>query len=110
MRYTFAYDIEVLPNFFSVIFVNIEDENDTYTFIVSEERNDSGALKQFISQPNLRLVGYNSRDYDNIVLNRFLEDKPVTNDGLYKISKAIIEGDRQEYPRWLKRLKWSLEL
>ena len=105
---TFAYDIETYPNYHSAVFVNIEDENDIYEFVLYKNRNDTQALVQFIQQNNLRLVGFNSRGYDNILLKALLSaTQAITNRKLYNLSKYIIENKTRDYKPYVKRLYYD---
>lgn len=103
----YAYDIEVLPNFFGIIFINIHDPEDRYVFILSKNTNDIGALVQFITQPGLRLIGYNNWHYDDPVLSAILTANfPVDNAYIYSVSKHLIESSKDETPDWIKQLRW----
>lgn len=112
MRY--AYDIEVLKNFFSVTFVHL-DSDDTHQFVVCPYRDDRQALLEFISQP-LYLVGYNSFHYDDLVMKMFVKNinAKKMNQGLYNVSQLIIEGDDEKKIWDIRKLplpwKQSLDL
>lgn len=108
MKKIFAYDLEVYKNFFSAVFVNIEDENDIYEFSLHKDRNDIDALVQFVKQSDLRLVGYNSIEYDDIILKGLLNAKgEVTNLKLFNLSKQIIFKETKDYSSYLKELRYA---
>jgi hypothetical protein len=72
----FAWDIEVLRNYFCVTFVDIKTRSEKYVFIVSPWRNDLLPLIKFLQTRDLRLVGFNSLGYDYAVLHPIIE-KPA---------------------------------
>ncbi len=69
----YGYDIEVFPNFFSVIFINTKDRKDKRTFIIHKDINDIRKLLEFIGQSHW-FIGYNNSKYDDMILNWFLLD------------------------------------
>lgn len=88
---TYAFDIEIFPNFFSAIFINVEDTFDEECFIVYKKQNDLGKLREFINR-NITLVGYNNLYFDNVILNAILEERK----GLYKLGQDIIEDRNKD--------------
>lgn len=103
----YYYDLEVFPNFFSALFIS-EDFADEFVFYKFEKQNDMGALIQFISQPNLLLVGFNSVGYDDIILKWLIKHPRLTNKQIYNLSKKIIETkNRADLPKELKDCMWQ---
>lgn len=98
----FVYDIEIFKNFFSVIFSNVDSEFDDWEFIVFEERDDKEKLKEFLSQSNLTLVGFNNIHFDNVILNGIIEGLPIEE--LWHLSQDIIDDKESEK---IKQLKWK---
>ena len=98
----YAYDVEVFPNFFSAIFKS-EDGSVLRTFYKFEDQDDIPELLEFLAQPNLLLVGYNSAGYDDIVLKAIIKyySPAFSNKNIHNISKMIIE----ERGNWSKELK-----
>lgn len=91
-----VYDIEIFPNFFSVIFMNLNTNSkildayekydiknnqeaktkllnsiDMYTFVISENENDYYLLLDFMINHKV-LIGYNNISYDDLVLDYLL--------------------------------------
>lgn len=101
-KITLLYDIEVFKNFFSALFMS-EDMELEYIFYKHGDRDDTPALIQFISQPGLTLVGYNSLWYDDIILKFILSNPGVSNLEIYNASKKLIETkNRRDLPDRLK--------
>jgi hypothetical protein len=94
----YVYDIEVFPNFFSVIFINTSDRGDKETFVIHKDINDIRKMLKFIDQSHW-FIGYNNSKYDDIILNWFLStDKllyevpiQITTE-LYQLSQDIIKN------------------
>ena len=61
----YVYDIEVMINYFAVIFKDVNTK-ELIEFIIYKDRNDVVKLYEFIShRVNDWLVGYNSFYYDD---------------------------------------------
>ncbi len=108
MNNSYVFDVEVLPNFFSVIFKNtVTKEN--ISFVKWEDINQIDELISFIKSVNF-MVGYNTTNYDNIILNYIIETHntgyPVLNNELYKLSKNIIAAQKTELPDHIRELKY----
>ena len=95
----YVYDIEVMMNYFAVIFKDVNTQQ-LFEFIVYKTRNDISDLYQFLCyRRNDWLVGYNSFNYDDQILtfiynnyerlfvNEFAENITAT---LYALSNDII--------------------
>lgn len=117
----YAYDLEVYPNFFSATFVTMDSSNDSvindyinadikdedidkgdaleqmdkYVFVINEEENNAFALRDFMSL-NPTLFGYNSHNYDDVILNVLLAnlnfDAVYINKLLYNTSNELISS------------------
>ncbi len=69
-----AYDVETPPNLFTAVFKHIES-GQRWAFEISERRNDSTALHDFIrlmQSTGMRLVGFNNVGFDYPVLHEFM--------------------------------------
>lgn len=98
------YDIETYPNFFCVTFKNIKSQ-EIKVFVVFKERNDLLELQNFISDFNKWLVGYNSFNFDNQILNfihkrifelSMMEVGEVTQQ-IHQLAIMIIEQNLEDY-------------
>lgn len=87
----YAFDIEVYPNFFSVIFVNLKEEFDTHIFKICSLHDDRQKVIDFINR-DITLIGYNNLRYDNLILNTL--SNGFNNFQLYELSKEIIESEK----------------
>ena len=103
---TYVYDVEVYSNFFSALFLNINDTNDKREFIIFGDRDDRQDLRSFLKQ-NITLIGFNNRNYDNVILNAVLvdSDRSPLHTTLYKLSQQIINDPHDQEIKQLKYLK-----
>lgn len=94
--YNYCYDIECLPNFFSVRFTRDEDDA-KWCFEISEWVNQGQELYFFLTQMQMshgRMVGYNNEAYDYPMIHLIMQYKGVINNAiLYNKSQAIINSD-----------------
>ena len=65
------FDIEILSNFFCVVFENSHTKEVTI-FEVSKRKDQRYELCKFLSEPNLKLVGYNNLGFDYPLLHMIL--------------------------------------
>lgn len=70
----YAYDIEVLKNYFSVTFIDVKTRQDKHVFVISPWRNDYQALADFLFQEDLKLVGFNNLGYDYPVIHTLISN------------------------------------
>jgi hypothetical protein len=101
VREIWIYDIEVYPNLFCVTFWD-NLANEKKIFEVSYRKNEVLELYSFLkNNTNKYLVGYNSINYDDKVLKRFINVVSVSsikgyypniNINLFEYSKSIING------------------
>lgn len=96
----YAFDIELYPNFFSAIFINVEDSFDDYIFLVYKDRNDLDTLREFINRP-ITLVGYNNLYFDNVILNAILENRT----DLYELGQAVVNEQNSDLIKKLRTKK-----
>lgn len=110
-----VYDVEIFRNFFSVTFKDVETKKVT-VFEISSRRNDLEALREYILNNKLCLIGYNSRGYDDLIINYLMKGKgfSVTNvvdicAKLYDLSQLIIGTPNKWMSKELKPLLYSKE-
>lgn len=84
------YDVEVFPNLFVVCFKKAGPiEEHPVVSMINPTQLDIENLVQY------NLVGFNCRRYDNHILYGMLMG--YTNEGLYNLSKKIIDGDSSAF-------------
>jgi len=90
-----VYDIEVLPNVFTLNAESI-DKDDNFTFEISDRRNDLDLLLQwfdYLNSVQMPMIGYNSIGYDYNVIHLIWQYRhSVTYAHLYEKSKSIINS------------------
>ena len=92
------FDLEVYPNFFYALFYNLETEKyDPYRIEDLEE------LKAFLRAGRV-LIGYNSRNYDSVILRSLVDNRVKTCEQIYELSVRIINNTLTEDER---KLRWS---
>jgi hypothetical protein len=96
------YDIECLPNFFCICFVQ-HDSNLQFVIEISSRKDNRSDLKWITDR--FTLVSYNGISYDNILTEMVLHDKKATNKSLYQLSQAIIS--REFNNPIIKAYKWK---
>lgn len=92
-----VYDIECLPNFFCVVFTDLHSD-EQHVFQITEEKKEHRKIIQ-VAQNNT-LIGYNSHNYDDVLIKYIISNPYCTNKDLYKISKAIITNKREVYKKY----------
>jgi hypothetical protein len=96
-REIWIYDIEVYPNLFCVTFWD-NQANEKKIFEVSYRKNEAFELYSFlITNTHKYLVGYNSINYDDKVLKKFINIYERNSwssftEELFEYSKSIING------------------
>lgn len=101
----FIFDIEMYPNFFSLIAVPETKGDDTaVVFEWSQRRDDRVALAKWCKHKTL--VGYNNLGYDNIVLNHVLNN-PASPADTHAISQNVIKNDNWGMADTIKRLRYA---
>lgn len=100
-----AYDIEVYPNLFQVEFFNLESLDSpkevsmglgtshkdvkVFTYCTDYWIDELNALSEFLSDPNITLVGFNNIFYDTPVLDYVITSRPSNND-IFNYSSSVI--------------------
>ena len=74
-----VYDIECMPNLFTVSAKNTESKNKV-CYEISERKNDFGKIVNLFDRRNVFFVGYNNLHYDDLLINFCLQEK----DRLYR--------------------------
>lgn len=97
MKFTdYGYDIECLPNFFSII-INRREDGSKWKFIIAPWLNQGVELNVLLNQIKLshgRMVGFNNLAYDYPMIHLImLYNGNVNNAVLYNKSQAIINAD-----------------
>ncbi len=99
-----VYDIEVFPNLFLAVFYNI-DTKETIIIEKSERKNNTNLLYNLVK--NSHLIGYNSIDYDNIIINRIIKEN-LSNQEIYNWSKYVINNNEDDnYRQTVKLYKYT---
>lgn len=93
----YIYDLECLPNFFSLRATRWED-GAKWCYEVSDWKNDGQALYVFLEQIRLsngRMVGYNNTKYDYPMIHMIMQYQGHVNNALlYNKSQTIIQASR----------------
>ncbi len=92
----YIYDIECVPNFFSLCVTRWED-GAKWRFEISEWVNQGQAIHMFLMQiknSNGRMVGYNNEFYDYPMLHLLMDYQGIINNAiLYNKSQMIINAE-----------------
>ena len=106
---TYAYDVEVLPNFFSVIAINVNDIKERFTFYIHDSHTDEKQIHNFFRNP-LTLVSYNGLHYDDIIMRGVL--CKFGFDELYDLSQRIINERNYSYDekQKLRDFKYNIQV
>lgn len=78
------FDVEVFPNLLVIVY---KPEGKNCVTMINPDKED---VKKLLTH---RLIGFNNREYDNHILYAYAYHD-YTLFGLYKLSKAIIAGDK----------------
>lgn len=97
MKYTdYGFDIECLPNCFTLIATR-KDDGASWKFVITPWLNQGKELNVFLNQLRLsggRMVGYNNLGYDYPMIHLIMLYNGVVNNAiLYNKSQAIINAD-----------------
>lgn len=100
----YAYDVESFANFFSAIFINVNNLTDRHVFITHDlYRDDNNKLIEFLQQDNLTLVGHNSLSYDDLMLRAIIMFPHIKGEQLQRLTSRLIVGsqdDRKDIPHY----------
>lgn len=96
----YAFDLECLPNFFSLIATRIEDDA-KWKFIITPWLNQGRELNLFLHQlrdSGGRMVGFNNLGYDYPMVHMIMSyNGIIDNTTLYSKSSAIINSDFNDW-------------
>lgn len=96
----YGYDIECLPNFFSIIITRVTDRS-SWQFIITPWCNQGKELNMFLTHlrnSNGRMVGFNNLAYDYPMVHMIMSySGMVTNEILYSKSQSIINADFNDW-------------
>lgn len=100
-KYTdYGYDIECLPNFFSIIITRITDRS-SWRFVITPWCNQGKELNMFLTHlrnSNGRMVGFNNLAYDYPMVHMIMSySGMVSNEMLYSKSQSIINADFNDW-------------
>lgn len=87
-----AYDIETYPNFFSVVFVNVDNVADRWVFHQLNNKGNLSDIRDFLAKEKNTLVGFNNLMFDNRLLNYILSGGSISQ--AYHIAQEIISNHR----------------
>lgn len=94
MKNLYFYDLETYPNFFLATFKNVYSGN-FYEFEISDRKSDSKLLYRFLTQKNIKLIGFNNINFDYPVLHntvlKFI--KNWTAKEIYKEAENVIASE-----------------
>jgi hypothetical protein len=108
-RRSFCFDLECYQNFFSAVFIHINSDAKREFIIFNDPRdpklniNQFNELMVFVQSEVLTLIGYNNRDYDDMLLKHLLNNiaffktaKPLDiNTSLKGLSDKIINQEKR---------------
>jgi type III secretion system FlhB-like substrate exporter len=100
----YVYDVEVAPNFFSAVVIPYKGE-DSKVFEISERRNDSQQIQEFLDSKPI-LIGYNNHSYDDPII--VAAGSGYTNKKIFNLSKNLITMEEGK-EKWDLIRKYSLE-
>ncbi len=96
----YAFDLECMPNFFSLIATRIEDDA-KWKFIITPWLNQGRELNLFLHQlrdSGGRMVGFNNLGYDYPMVHMIMQyNGIIDNTTLYSKSSAIINSDFNDW-------------
>ena len=102
-RERFVYDVEVYPNFFCVAFTSTVSGKSVCFELSEYEGLDHAKLKWCVQ--NLRMVGFNSRNYDQVIMCMALAG--YSTEDMWDVTVRLIQwGD----PYWIVMRQMKLEL
>ena len=89
-----VYDIETYPNFFCIVFYDIELKEFTI-FEISDRVNEGDKLIEYIKNNKLMLIGFNNVNFDYPLLHNTIlikRSKPWTALEIFNEAQSIIES------------------
>lgn len=100
----YVYDVEVAPNFFSAVVIPYKGD-ESKVFEISERRNDSQEIQQFLDS-NPILIGYNNHSYDDPII--VAAGSGYTNKKIFNLSKKLITMEEGK-EKWDLIRKYNLK-
>lgn len=91
---TYVYDIETYPNLFLVVFKKLSNTRNGQFEIFLE--HDLDALKNFLLQKNLVLIGYNNFRFDDVVMKAILDGTVSTAQEICDLATRLIESNNDD--------------
>lgn len=88
----YTYDIEVGPNLILILFKDIAT-GQIWKFKQTKNKSNFDKFKEFITQQDLSLVGFNNYRYDDKIIKYILDnDCNFSTQNIYNLSQCIIEN------------------
>lgn len=104
---TYVYDIETYPNIFVANFIEVLT-GQRHSFVIHAGRSDWRQLKQFLSRPDLTLVGYNNLRFDDVILSAMLMRHVTSTAEIATLASNIIEkAEIPDYWTYYNRKTWQ---
>lgn len=95
-----VYDIESLPNFFCVVFSELDGDR-VFSYEISKYKNDH---RRILTQlHHYEMIGYNNHGYDDVLMNYIVDNPNCTAEDINKLSQAIIALGRDRRDETLKK-------
>lgn len=109
----YIHDIEVFPDFFCTT-IKAYKSDEIYTYEISKRKNDLSKIYKFYSTFRGKLISFNGKHYDNVVINyivsnyRKLSKRNIDEilEELFAVSKATIY-DLDGYKKYKYGHKWT---
>lgn len=110
-----VYDVESLPNIFTVTCKNTETQK-IITFEISSRMNQIQELREYFLSNNAYFVGYNNKHYDDVVMNYIIHYNIEMKwhewtQSLHSLSITIINKSKEELSyttvQLLKKFKYA---
>jgi len=102
----YVYDVEIFPNFFSIVLWDIKGE-EKLEYYIYKDHNDIDDICDLFNQKGYWFVGFNSTGYDDVIMEsilssekryRHISSKQITSE-IFECSKEIIESDKTYYTK-----------
>jgi hypothetical protein len=99
----YIYDIEIYPNIFLVCAENINTKQ-KLSFEISIRKIQTQQLVEFLNQ-DIRLIGFNNKNYDDLMLQKFLECLHLKGKDLVSALKKHSDNliTRENYSKFCKK-------
>jgi hypothetical protein len=99
MKKLWCYDLEVFKNLFLLGF-RCPRTGETRIFEISSRKNNAISARRFLKKEVSSLVGFNTTNYDSILLDYFIKTTVSANSKFYALSQKAVSGyaGRNENP------------